>query len=470
MSALTLGSAERQWDTLRWLFFMAILGFVFIEPNPTSRTWSADGGLGTVEGSLFQQLLWPIIVLFVAACVANRWTAVYRQFDMTFFLFMSWALLTTIFAIAPGVSIRRYIFMLLVVVGVLIAVSSISDQRQLWRALLLCFAITTIYALFYAIVIPRYGLHQALGPEPQLAGLWRGQFAHKNVAAPLFALMILTIWRLRNQLSWWYTCSLLPLQAGFLWLTGGKTAIYLTIPIYLLTEFVTRSRNTIAIWAAVICPLAIANFVTLGSVSNDTARYFASKIVGDASFTGRTEIWQVLLYYTSLKPITGAGFQSFWQLSTDSPALQYGGSWLNTAFYGHQGYLDLAATVGIPGVILALGFVIWRPLRDICAYRDRTNPFFAVYVTMWLMPLYLAVTESNLFDKSDPSWVMMLIGMACLRRMVVEQDKAPGWTMVRQHGLGLAHHFPTRVAAPQIGARHVAALPDRSHQPRPAPE
>jgi O-antigen ligase len=463
MSALTLGSAERQWDALRWLCFMAILAFVFIEPNPTSRTWSADGGLGTVEGSLFTQLLWPVIVVAAIACVMNRWAAVFRQFDLTFWLFSSWALLTTFYAIAPGVSLRRYVFMMLVVIAVLIAVSSIADERRLWNALLLCFAITTVYALFYALVIPRYGRHQAEGAESHLAGLWRGQFAHKNVAAPLFALMILIIWRLRQQLRWWYTWSLLPLQVMFLWFAGGKTAAYLTIPIYFLSEFVTRSRNTIAIWAAVLVPLALANFVTIGSVSSDTAKYFASKIVGDASFTGRTEIWQVLLFYTSLKPITGAGFQSFWQLNTDSPALRYGGTWLNTAFYGHQGYLDLAAAIGIPGIILALGFVIWRPLRDICAYRgDRSNPIFAVYVTMWLMPLYLAITESNLFDKSDPSWVMMLIGIACLRRMIVEQERTSGWASVQPIEWQLSNRYSDGAVTPQIRAHRVRALEDRS--------
>src|SRR5690348_8767698 len=119
MSALTLGTAERQWDALRWLCFMAILGFVFIEPNPTSRTWSADGGLGTVEGSLFTQLLWPVIVVCAVACVMNRWAAVFRQFDLTFWLFSSWALLTTFTAIAPSVSLRRYLFMMLVVIAVL---------------------------------------------------------------------------------------------------------------------------------------------------------------------------------------------------------------------------------------------------------------------------------------------------------------------------------------------------------------
>jgi O-antigen ligase len=249
----------------------------------------------------------------------------------------------------------------------------------------------------------------------------------------------------------------------FLWFAGGKTAAYLTIPIYFLSEFVTRSRNTIAIWAAVLVPLALANFVTIGSVSSDTAKYFASKIVGDASFTGRTEIWQVLLFYTSLKPITGAGFQSFWQLNTDSPALRYGGTWLNTAFYGHQGYLDLAAAIGIPGIILALGFVIWRPLRDICAYRgDRSNPIFAVYVTMWLMPLYLAITESNLFDKSDPSWVMMLIGIACLRRMIVEQERTSGWASVQPIEWQLSNRYSDGAVTPQIRAHRVRALEDRS--------
>src|ERR1700750_2629292 len=102
MHALTPGSAERQWELLRWLCFMAILAFVFIEPNPTSRTWAENGGSGVVDGSLFQQLLWPILALLVLACVWDRWAPVYRQFDITFWLFASWALLTTIFAIAPG--------------------------------------------------------------------------------------------------------------------------------------------------------------------------------------------------------------------------------------------------------------------------------------------------------------------------------------------------------------------------------
>src|SRR5258708_11573170 len=472
MTALTIGSTERQWDILRWLCFMAILGFVFIEPNPTSRTWSAEGGLGTVEGSLFQQLLWPVIVLFAATCVAGRWKGAYVQFDVTFFLFMSWALLTTFVAISPSVSIRRYVFMLLVVVTVLIAISSISDQRQVWRALFLCFAITTVYALFYAIVIPRYGRHQATGQEPQLAGLWRGQFAHKNVAAPLFALMILTIWRLRSRLHWLYVYSLLPLQVAFLWFAGGKTAAYLTIPIFLLTEFVTRTRNVIAIWSAVVIPLAIANFITIGSVSNDSAKYLASKLVGDASFTGRTELWQVLLYFTSLNPVTGAGFQSFWQLNTDSPALRYGGSWLNTAFYGHQGYLDLAAAVGIPGVILALGFVLWRPLKDVCAIPGRANPPFASCVSIWLMPLYLGITESNLFDKSDPSWVMMLIGMAFLRRMVVEEQQSDHFAAPQQlqpqfadQYLRATDHYLKLLAARSVRAGPRPALDDRSQDP-----
>jgi hypothetical protein len=86
---------------------------------------------------------------------------------------------------------------------------------------------------------------------------------------------------------------------------------------------------------------------------------------------------------------------------------------------------------------------------------------------MWLMPLYLAVTESNLFDKSDPSWVMMLIGMACLRKLVVEQEQAAGWAKVQQPvGWGPSYRYsrPDRPLAPQIEARHVQALQDRSQQ------
>lgn len=422
ISVSSTAKAREQWDLLRFGMLFIVLFFIYIEPNPTSTTFVAQGAAGQVEGQLLQQILWPCIALLTCVSIANRSHEILKQYDIFLIATLGWFALTTIYAIEPSVSMRRFLFMFFVMQAILTPMATVEKHKLIPACMLAIFAVATLYAYAYILVMPSHAIHSATGAEPQLVGLWRGQYAHKSISGLVFAMMAMLAIRWRAPPL--YLIIFVPLQLLFVIKSGDKTVLFLTIPVFLLASVVARSRNIFAILLFVVAPLVLINLITVGSIYIDTFKVLASKIIGDASFTGRTELWRVLIYYTSLHPITGAGFQSFWQLNTSSPAVFYGGTWLKDAFYGHQSYLDLLATTGVPGLVLGLLFVCIRPALDLSKLRDRSNPLVAAYVTMWLFPLYQGVTESILFEKTSGSWIFLLLGILGLRKLLVEQNEA----------------------------------------------
>ena len=261
--------------------------------------------------------------------------------------------------------------------------------------LMLCLSI--LYAYFYVVVRPDVGIHQAVGAEPALAGDWRGQFAHKNISGAVYTIAILAGLQSR-QLKFFYAILLvfIPLEIFFILHSGDKTALYLGVPVFGLIWLVRRLKTSLSIVLAVVLPLALLNLLMVGSLYSDSLQFVVSKVIGDASFTGRTELWKLLIYYSSLFPFVGSGFQSFWGLDSDSPAAIYQGSWASEAIYGHQSYLDLMASVGIPGLCIALVFLFVRPAIDLSKIKDRGSPIVGFYMSLWLFPPFQAVTEFEL--------------------------------------------------------------------------
>jgi exopolysaccharide production protein ExoQ len=75
----------------------------------------------------------------------------------------------------------------------------------------------------------------------------------------------------------------------------------------------------------------------------------------DATLTGRTEIWDMLLHW-DINPVIGTGFESFWlgerreKIWDIFPVLQ-----LNSA---HNGYLETYINLGVLGLLVTLGMVL----------------------------------------------------------------------------------------------------------------
>ena len=105
-----------------------------------------------------------------------------------------------------------------------------------------------------------------------------------------------------------------------------------------------------------LTPLLLLNLLSVGTVMCDTLAEIARLLPLDTSFTGRTDIWTFALQSLQTRLATGYGFSAFWG-STAIQNLPEGKEWAGFASHSHNGYLDSALGMGLPG--LALLFVAW---------------------------------------------------------------------------------------------------------------
>ena len=83
----------------------------------------------------------------------------------------------------------------------------------------------------------------------------------------------------------------------------------------------------------------------------------------DTTFTGRTDIWTFAIQALQLRLPTGYGFAAFWG-SSSIQNLPQGMEWAEYASHSHNGYLDTALAMGLPGLMLLIAVLVIAPLRN----------------------------------------------------------------------------------------------------------
>lgn len=416
-----------QWETLRHLFFFAVLSLLWLIPNPNSISFRDDPTAGR-EGSPTIQALW--FGLFFLGFIVNleRLRSIKRQFDITITMLVAWCFLTTYFAIVPDASIRRLAFTIITVMLMIFGVAGVKNLRTFVYVLLSMIVAETLTKYLFVAVFPSIAVHTGFGfgDDLGLVGLWKGQYAHKNNAGPVCAIELIVIYAARRYVSSLYLIPLAALEVIFLIKSGSKTPLILVFSVIILAKYLLRFRSGLTIALTVLLGLTALNVITVGSVVNDDARQIARLLVGDASFTGRVEVWKFLIEYSAREPLIGAGFQSFWQVGDLSPAVQDGTSWVNRAVYGHQGFLDTVVMIGYPGLILLLLFIVVRPALDLGRNKNRKHSLLEMFVAFWLFGLFTNGTESIFLGRADATWLFCIAGVVGIRRLAIQSEQERG--------------------------------------------
>ena len=84
------------------------------------------------------------------------------------------------------------------------------------------------------------GIHQSTGWEPELAALWKGQFAHKNGAGAVWAFQMMLFFAARRVISPLLMLPLIVLDLVFFVKTGAKTPLILSLCVMVLSSFLLR--------------------------------------------------------------------------------------------------------------------------------------------------------------------------------------------------------------------------------------
>ena len=110
------------------------------------------------------------------------------------------------------------------------------------------------------------------------------------------------------------------------------------------------------------------------------SRRVARGLTPGNTFTGRTDIWRFAIDHIVQEALAGCGFDSFWY----SPMVYYGekdweAAWdVRGVIHGHNGYVDIALTMGLPTLVFALFAMLIVPMIDYAkCIRSRENVLLA---------------------------------------------------------------------------------------------
>jgi O-antigen ligase len=273
--------------------------------------------------------------------------------------------------------------------------------------------------------VPQLTIHQATDAlEPELAGDWRGIFGHKNEAAATLVLFVyigIFVARLR---SVGLGAIIIALSLPFLYMTHSKTALAGLPLAWLVSVLMARAQKPSTGIAIALSLLVGLNLVSVGSIYIAPIRAVVDAILPDPTFTGRTDIWKFAVDHVLQRPITGYGFATFWNTEQVVYGMA-GATWANTASQAHNGYLDLALTIGIPGSVLMTLWLIVLPLFDY--YRAPEEPANAALKMLFLRICVFAAIEScfeTLFTQVGTLWLVLITAAFGLRFLSVSRVSA----------------------------------------------
>ncbi|MET3906432.1 O-antigen ligase [Bradyrhizobium sp. S3.3.6] len=401
----------------RCLIMVAALLLVMITLDPFPDLRSED--VATVVGGRMALnyitfgLLGAIGVMFVLTTDAPSLKTLVTPLHLCL---VGWMLINVVLSESREVSIQR--FVLAASVTSLAVILPLLPPTQ--RSFNLCLggaALVLLALCFLGVFLaPQYSIHSALDiTEPQLAGDWRGSFGHKNVASPVMTILVYVGIYLSAVGSFVMGPAVALLAGIFLIFTGGKTSSVLCLAIYALASLVYVTRS---LWLKrIICfaPLIVMNLLTVGSVLSPALGSITRALPVDPTFTGRSDIWEFALAAVAEKPITGHGYAAFWDDVTARQTAK-GSEWAVTAAHSHNSYLDLAVTIGLPGLLLVVLIFVLAPLRNFqeTQAHNRSNALGKLFLTIWLFGLYFGTTETFLLERQNPVWFMFALAAAGL--------------------------------------------------------
>ena len=131
--------------------------------------------------------------------------------------------------------------------------------------------------------------------------------------------------------------------------------------------------------------------------------------------------------------LTGYGFASFWG-SSAIQNLPEGKEWAGFAAHSHNGYLDTALGMGVPGLLLLILVLVIVPLRNFQQADEGGNngPLAMMLLRIWLFGLYLSAMESFFLDRSDPLWFTFLLAVFGLHYLARFRAQTSHSGMVRR--------------------------------------
>lgn len=376
----------------------------------------------TSESNVVNQLFWLMASGMGLLAVLPVWRTRLSRLLMANWALPALAALTlasAAWALAPSISIRRSVQQTMVIFCV---VAAVCGARSAPRCVMLLYLALGISMIVHLAAV-------ALPSSFDWRGDFRGVYDDKNGLGGLavFALLVggavrvdLTARRAR-MLNLGYLGGWLAIVA----LTHSKTSLGLVLLVPLLyrgLDLIGRDSKLgigtyFIILAAIITALLMFVIWGMGIRASTLVGLFSP----DVTFTGRTLIWSFVVASLSGHWLLGYGYQSFWNIGSNSPNLKAELDFIHFLNQAHNGYLDLMLSVGVVGMGLML-FVLIQGFAAASRVRD-SSPL--VHRVCWLLMIFALLhngTEASLLRGYTPPWLFLLFAVTIAGRAALDRQ------------------------------------------------
>lgn len=377
------------------------------------------------------RMMWLPVYGLVGLLVLYRIPSLVRFWApaLAFFALAGWAAASVMWSIDPDVTLRRAIAIVATTLfGVYLAASL--GGRRFAELVALTMLILAIGSYVVCLFVPAIGVHQDVN-----AGTWRGLWYEKNemgammVYASLAAIAAI-ITNPRRRLLW---IGALILFAGLIVMTRSATS-FLSLLIVLGGAAVFSFMRMGLAAAVGAVWLGVTGLSALVGLYVFAPAVFYSALGKDATFTGRTDIWNAVLRAHEAEPWLGYGYAAFWGRTSDIA------NWIRDSLQwrvpsAHNGWLDLLIQLGLVGVGL-FAVIYITSLMTAALRHQRLNDGYWATLFMAVYSLQI-MSESLILVHNNLAWVFAVAAMSRILGPVPALAAAPAEAPARQHPLHL---------------------------------
>jgi exopolysaccharide production protein ExoQ len=263
-----------------------------VDVNATSQSFRA----------YYNVMLGLMLLAFALAAMRNRFRIPFRLGSARFaFLFVAYGVVSIFWSVTP---LSRSAPAATLLIGTLFYTAYLHmhySRRRLALILCCCFTVLAVTSLLLVIFLPQYGIDQTGN-----AGAWQGAFIQKNALGTAMVLsLVCGLTMPAGHRPWKY----LLIGVSLVVLAGSRSreswvaAVACVLALGLL-RFVLRFRKSDrGLIIAAVLIIAAASGLWAGSHLNDILRLMGR----DATFSGRTKIWEAVIILIEQRPLLGYG-------------------------------------------------------------------------------------------------------------------------------------------------------------------
>jgi O-antigen ligase len=399
-----------------------------------------------VGGSPLDAAVFGILIIAGVVVLTQRWNQVgkFLRGNAPILLFLAYCVLSTLWSDYTFVAFKRWIKSVGDVVMILVVLTDLNPpvavKRFLCRAGFVLIPMSVLFIKYYPdwgrsynpwTWIPEYcgvttfknqlgmiTLVCALGSLWCFVRTWSDRKATRRkqhlFAQGLILGMAVWIFRIADSMTS-LSCFIL---AGFVMVMANQ-------------RWIARRTALVHMMVAGVITIALIAlfFNSSGSMVQTLGR--------DSTLTGRTAIWNVVLFLAQARPLLGTGFESFWmgdrllKVWDVEKGIQE----------AHNGYIEVYINLGWVGLIF-LSSLILTGYRNVITVFRRDPEMGSIKLAFFVTGVIYSLTEAG-FRMMSPVWIAFVLAIVAIPPSVLKKAPAPASQQAKDVERELYSHLAT---------------------------